>query len=154
MDEVVMVKLLVLQQWYGLNDTELERQVADRISFQRFLGFLEILPDYSTVWHLRERLAESGRDRLVWEEPQRHLDERGLKVKKGVVQDGPSSPLTRGSMGSPGERRRRRGGAGWQLDQEGEQILLWVQAARQDRCRLGPHPGPGDDGGQRPRQPG
>jgi len=86
-DEVVMMKLLVLQQWYGLSDPELERQVADRISFQRFLGFPETLPDYSTVWQFRERLAESGRDRLVWEELQRQLDAKGLKVKKGVVQD-------------------------------------------------------------------
>jgi len=84
---VVMVKLLVLQQWYGLSDPELERQVADRISFQRFLGYPETLPDYSTVWQFRERLAESGRDRLIWEELQRQLDERGLRVRKGVVQD-------------------------------------------------------------------
>jgi len=86
-DEVVMVKLLVLQEWYGLSDPELERQVADRISFQRFLGFPETLPDYSTVWQFRERLAETGRDRMVWEELQRQLDARGLRVKKGVVQD-------------------------------------------------------------------
>jgi IS5 family transposase len=86
-DEVVMMKLLVLQQWYGLSDPELERQVADRISFQRFLGFPETLPDYSTVWQFRERLAESGRDKLIWEELQRQLDAKGLKVKKGVVQD-------------------------------------------------------------------
>ncbi len=86
-DEVMMVKLLVLQQWYGLSDPELERQVADRLSFQRFLGFPETLPDYSTVWQFRERLAESGRDRLVWEELQRQLDAKGLRVKKGVVQD-------------------------------------------------------------------
>ncbi len=84
---VVMVKLLVLQAWYGLSDPELERQVADRLSFQRFLGFPETLPDYSTVWQFRERLAETGRDRLVWAELQRQLDERGLRVKKGVVQD-------------------------------------------------------------------
>jgi len=82
-----MVKLLVLQQWYGLSDPELERQVTDRLSFQRFLGFPEKAPDYSTVWQFRERLAESGRDRLVWKELQRQLDEKGLKVKKGVVQD-------------------------------------------------------------------
>ncbi len=86
-DEGVMMKLLVLQQWYGLSDPELERQVADRISFQRFLGFPETLPDYSTVWKFRERLAESGRDKLIWEELQRQLDAKGLKVKKGVVQD-------------------------------------------------------------------
>jgi hypothetical protein len=41
-----MMKLLVLQQWYGLSDPELEleRQVTDRISFRRFLGFLDVIP--------------------------------------------------------------------------------------------------------------
>ena len=33
------------------------------------------------------RLVESGRDRAVWAELQRQLDLKGLKVKKGVVQD-------------------------------------------------------------------
>ena len=59
----------------------------DRLSFQRFIGFPEKAPDYSTVWQFRERLAESGRDRLVWAELQRQLDEKGLKVRKGVAQD-------------------------------------------------------------------
>jgi len=87
MDEVLMVKLLVLQAWYGLSDPELERQVNDRISFRHFLGYPERAPDYSTVWQFRERLAETGRDRLVWAELQRQLDAKGLKVRKGVVQD-------------------------------------------------------------------
>ncbi len=86
-DPGVMVKLLVLQAWYGLSDPKLERQALNRIDFQHFLGFPGNAPDYSTVWQFRERLAESGRDRLVWEELQRQLDEKGLKVKKGVVQD-------------------------------------------------------------------
>ncbi len=86
-DPVVRVKLLVLQQWYGLSDPELERQVVDRLSFQRFLGFPETLPDYSTVWQFRERLAEPDRDRLICEELRRQLDAKGLKVKKGVIQD-------------------------------------------------------------------
>jgi len=30
-DVVLMIKLLVLQQWYGLSDPELERQATDRI---------------------------------------------------------------------------------------------------------------------------
>ncbi|GAF68444.1 unnamed protein product, partial [marine sediment metagenome] len=37
-DEMVMVKMLVLQQWYGLSDPELERQATDRLSFRRFLS--------------------------------------------------------------------------------------------------------------------
>ena len=80
-----MVKLLVLQQWYGLSDPELEQQVDDRLSFQRFFGYPEKASDYSTVWQFRERLPESGRDRLVWKELQRQIDLKGLKVRKGVV---------------------------------------------------------------------
>jgi IS5 family transposase len=86
-DPVVMVKMLVLQAWIGLSDPELERQATDRISFRRFLGYPESIPDSTTVWLFRERLAETGRDRLVWAELQRQLDEKGLKVKKGVAQD-------------------------------------------------------------------
>ncbi len=86
-DPVVMVKMLVLQSWYRLSDPELERQANDRLSFRRFLGFPDVIPDSTTVWLFRERLTESGRDRLVWEELQRQLDGKGLKVKKGVVQD-------------------------------------------------------------------
>ncbi|MBD3205875.1 IS5 family transposase [Candidatus Bathyarchaeota archaeon] len=86
-DPVIMVKMLVLQAWYGLSDPELERQVNDRISFMHFLEFPDSLPDYSTVWYFRERLAETGRDRLVWAELQRQLDLKGLTVRKGVAQD-------------------------------------------------------------------
>jgi IS5 family transposase len=86
-DPVIMVKMLVLQGWYGLSDPELERQVNDRISFMHFLGYPDSLPDYSTVWYFREHLAETGRDRVVWAELQRQLDLKGLTVRKGVVQD-------------------------------------------------------------------
>jgi len=108
-DEVVMVKLLVLQQWYGLSDPELERQVADRISFQRFLGFPDSPPDYSTVWQFRERLAQTGKDRELWEELQRQLEEKGLKVRKGVVQDATFITADPGPSGKPrGEEARTR----------------------------------------------
>ncbi len=52
-DPVVMVKMLVLQSWYGLSDPELERQANDRISFRRFLGFPDAVPDATTVWLFR-----------------------------------------------------------------------------------------------------
>ena len=67
-DEEVMVKLLVLQEWYGLSDPELERQANDRLSFRRFLGFPGEIPDATTVWLFRERLAETGKDRELWAE--------------------------------------------------------------------------------------
>jgi len=52
-----------------------------------FLGYPKKAPDYSMVRRFRERLAETGRDKLVWGELSRQLDEKGLKIRKGVVQD-------------------------------------------------------------------
>jgi IS5 family transposase len=113
-DPVLMVKMLVLQQWYGLSDPELERQAADRISFRRFLGYPGSIPDATTVWLLRERLAESGRDKAVWAELQRQLDEKGLTVKKGVAQDASfitADPGGSGPRGDEAETRRSRDGS-------------------------------------------
>jgi IS5 family transposase len=113
-DEVVMVKLLVLQQWIGLSGPELEKQALNRLDFQHFLGYPEQPPDYSTVWSFWERLAATRTDELVWAELQRQLDERGLKVRKGVAQDASIIEADPGPSGKPrGEEaatRRSRDG--------------------------------------------
>ena len=69
-DTVLMVKMLVLQAWYGLSDPELERQAVDRISFRRFLGYPESIPDQTTVWSLREHLASRIIRKLLEEFPE------------------------------------------------------------------------------------
>ena len=113
-DEVLMVKLLVLQQWHGLSDPELEKQVADRLSFRKFLGFPHTIPDFTTVWRFRERLAETGRDQAIWAELQRQLDALGLRVRKGVVQDAtfitadPGHAKADTPRGKEAKTRRRR----------------------------------------------
>src|SRR3989338_8362227 len=86
-DELVIVRSLLLQGWYGLSDPELEFQCHDRLSFRNFLGFPENIPDFSTIWKIRDRLKEAGVDQKIWEELQRQLDEKGYEVKKGVIQD-------------------------------------------------------------------
>jgi IS5 family transposase len=106
-DIVIMVKLLVLQHWFGLSDPELERQVADRISFRIFLGTTEVVPDFSTVWLFRERLIKSGKFEDLWKELQRQIDEKGYTVKEGSIQD--ATFIT----SDPGRKRKKN-------DKEGE----------------------------------
>jgi transposase, IS5 family len=86
-DIVIMVKALVIQHWFGLSDPELERQIADRISFRIFLGTTEVIPDFSTVWQFRERLIANGVYEDLWKELQRQMDELGFKVEEGTIQD-------------------------------------------------------------------
>jgi IS5 family transposase len=83
----IMIKLLILQQLYGLSDPQLELQVADRISFRVFLGTTEVIPDYTTVWLFRERLIKNGKLETIWEEFVNQLRAKGYEVKKGVIQD-------------------------------------------------------------------
>lgn len=86
-DVILMFKILILQQWYGLSDLEVERQMADRISFMAFLGFPDPFPDSRTIWLFRERMAKIERDKVVWPELQRQLDAMGLQVRRGTMQD-------------------------------------------------------------------
>jgi len=86
-DELVIVRSMLLQSWYGLSDPELEFQCHDRLSFRNFLGFPEKIPDFTAIWKIRDRLKEAGMDKLIWDELQRQLDGKGFEVKKGVIQD-------------------------------------------------------------------
>jgi IS5 family transposase len=86
-DEILMIKALVLAQWYGLTDKALEREISDKVSFMNFLGFPEKAPDSSTIWLFRERLIKTGKYNLVWDEINSQLDSLGLVIKKGVIQD-------------------------------------------------------------------
>src|SRR5512136_1143810 len=80
-DVILMFKILILQQWYGLSDLEIERQIADRISFMGFLGFPDAIPDSRTIWLFRDRMEGAGKDKSVWSELQRQLNAKGLRVK-------------------------------------------------------------------------
>jgi IS5 family transposase len=84
---IIMIKLLILQQLYGLSDPQLELQVADRISFRVFLGTTETIPDYTTVWLFRRRLEESGKYQAIWDEFTNQIRAKGYDVEKGVIQD-------------------------------------------------------------------
>ncbi len=113
-DVILMFKILVLQQWYGLSDLEVERQMADRISFMSFLGFPDPFPDSRTIWLFKERMAETGKKEIVWAELQRQLDKMGLQVKRGTVQDATFIEADPGSSkklrGENAKTRRSRDG--------------------------------------------
>jgi IS5 family transposase len=86
-NRILMLKLLFLQSWYNISDEELEFQCYDRLSFQQFLDYPKIIPDYSTIWRFREYLAETGIAVPIWEELQRQIETHDIQVKEGVIQD-------------------------------------------------------------------
>jgi hypothetical protein len=61
-DAIVLFRMLVLQALNNLSDDQAEYQVRDRLSFTRFLrlGIEDSIPDATTLWLCREKLAKAG----------------------------------------------------------------------------------------------
>lgn len=106
-DAVLMLKMLVLQRFYSMSDQELEYQVADRISFQKFLAFPNVIPDYSTVWLFREYLSQENLTDRVWDELKRQMKEKGITFSEGKVQDATFIVAPPGKTNSGMENRGR-----------------------------------------------
>jgi IS5 family transposase len=109
-DELIVVRSMLLQAWYGLSDPELEFQCLDRLSFRNFLGFPDQIPDFTTIWKIRDRLKEAKVDEKIWNELQRQLDTKGYTVKKGVIQDACFIEADQGKKRIQQEKRARREG--------------------------------------------
>jgi len=62
MDEILMFKITLLQDWNNISDDNMEYMVNDRLSFQRFLGMElgEKSPDSKTIWLFKEQLGKEG----------------------------------------------------------------------------------------------
>lgn len=83
-----MFKILILQALYNLSDEEMEFQLCDRLSFQRFVGidYADDVPDARTIWKFRERLGDKGTKQL-FELFFAEMKQRGLKCSQGKLVD-------------------------------------------------------------------
>jgi transposase, IS5 family len=110
------VKLLLLQQWYGLSDEGLEAAVDDRLSFRRFAGIplAESVPDHSSIWRFREEPAKRGLAERLPAEVNRQLDAKGLVLRRGTLIDATLlEAAVRPPGGDAGEVSARDPQAGW-----------------------------------------
>jgi transposase, IS5 family len=85
----VMFRALLLAQWYGLSDRDLEEALCDRLSFRRFvgLGMEQATPDHTTLCRFRERLNAAGLTTKLLGLVNAQLDAQGLMLKRGTLID-------------------------------------------------------------------
>lgn len=86
---LVMLRALLLQQWYGLSDPGLEEALSDRVSFRRFCGLAldEATPDETTLCRFRNALKDAGLGDALFAEVARQLDAAGFVLKTGTLID-------------------------------------------------------------------
>lgn len=117
---LIMVKILLLQQWYGMSDPRAEEALSDSLAFRRFvgLGMADGTPDHSTISRFRLLLGEAGLDAALFAQVCGQLEQRGLILKQGtlldatLVQAQARKPPYGKDKGSPGEVAEDKAGGG------------------------------------------
>ena len=82
-----MIKILFLQDLYGLSDPAMEDALIDRLSFQLFAGlsFSDEVPDFTTVWRFRERLVKADILEKLFELIFEMIEQKGHHLKIGKI---------------------------------------------------------------------
>jgi len=85
----VIIKCFILQTIYNLSDPRLEEEIADRRSFQIFLGITsgDSIPDETTLVRYRKTFSSLGLDKMLFARFNKQLDQKQLIVGKGTIVD-------------------------------------------------------------------
>lgn len=92
----VMVRILVLKRLYNLSDEQMEYQLLDRASYQRFcqLQHSANVPDRNTIWQFQQRLGVDGATAL-FQGVDMQLNARGYIARGGQAIDATLVPAPR-----------------------------------------------------------
>jgi transposase, IS5 family len=85
----VLLRVMILQHIYNLSDPQVEEQINDRLSFQKFvqLDACEAVPDETTICRFRQRLIECKLHEELLELLNCQLEARGYIVKRTTLVD-------------------------------------------------------------------
>src|SRR5207253_8531475 len=103
--------------WFNLSDPPAEEALYDSAAMRRFVGIdlgCEPVPDETTVCRFRHLLEAHDLGQLLFDEVQRHLAAKGLKVATGMIVDAtiinaPSSTKNADKARDPEMHRTRKG---------------------------------------------
>src|ERR1700746_1036757 len=85
-----MLRFYFLQQWFNLSDPAVEEALYDSLAMRRFASIdlgREPGPDETTGCRFRHLLEAHDLGRQLFDEVQRHLAAKGLKVATGTIVD-------------------------------------------------------------------
>jgi IS5 family transposase len=97
-----MLRIYFLQQWFNLSDPAVEEALYDSAAMHDFVGIdlgCEPVPDETTVCRFRHLLEQHDLGRQLFDEVQRHLAAKGLKVATGTIVDATGHRRQRGLEG-------------------------------------------------------
>jgi IS5 family transposase len=102
-----MLRMYLLQQWYGLADEALEDALYDSQALRDFVGIdlsRQQVPDATTLLKFRRLLQANDLTRAMFAEINAHLAEQGLLMKAGTIVDATIIAAPSSTKNKSGER--------------------------------------------------
>ena len=112
----VMLRIHLVQLFYNLSDPGMEDMLYEVESVRRFVGLRLSgpLPDETTILNFRHLLERHELGRGLFQEINRHLESRGLRLREGTIVDAsiieaPSSTKNESGKRDPEMRQTKKG---------------------------------------------
>ena len=102
-----MLRMYLLQQWYGLADEALEDAIYDSQALRDFVGIdlsRESVPDATTLLKFRRLLVTNDLPNALFEEINAHLALQGLLMRAGTIVDATIIAAPSSTKNASGER--------------------------------------------------
>lgn len=89
LSNLMMFKVLLLQDLYNVSNDQAEYQINDRLSWKRFLGLSmsDKAPDATTIWEFQEMLTNSGVYNALFTLFNAKMESLGVITHKGSIMD-------------------------------------------------------------------
>jgi len=113
----VMLRIHLIQQWFGYSDPAMEEALHDIPVLRRFAGldaFEDALPDETTILRFRHLLEKHGLSVAMFGKINELLSQKGLSMRRGTVVDAsliaaPSSTKNAGKKRDPEMSQVKKG---------------------------------------------
>ena len=102
-----MLRMYLLQQWYGLADEALEDAIYDSQALRDFVGIdlsHESVPDATTLLKFRRLLVTNDLTKALFDEINAHLAQQGLLMRAGTIVDATIIAAPSSTKNASGER--------------------------------------------------
>jgi len=88
-DPLLMFKILIIEQIFGLSDHQAEFQILGCTSFQQFLGLTvgDKVPDAKSIWNFREKVTKQNLERKLFDLFSDVLKDKGMILNEGKIVD-------------------------------------------------------------------
>jgi IS5 family transposase len=112
-----MLRMYFVQQWYALADEALEDAIYDSQALRDFVGIdlgVESVPDATTLLKFRHLLEKQALTKVIFEQINDHLVERGMLMREGTIVDAtiiaaPPSTKNRAKARDPEMHQTKKG---------------------------------------------